>query len=224
MPGLIGSMVAQALQAHDPQHDTDPPALPTQVRLLNRTLPIRLDPALTPSQKRELTELIVASANVLNQNHSDGLLTNTDIDYLNSLNGLGAHIGRSGTPLNNRRGPDYGVFSIGTDDAYGQPATAEVKARLFRPAVPARAATPGNLDPAYWASADLHDGGHAYLRASGQPATRDADIAAEAPLTQVQIDYFRRLNQPYYVGELEKFRDNPEAQRARNGQTYQRGR
>ena len=131
---------------------------------------------------------------MLNAQFAQGQLSQTAIDYVGALQGLGVALHRSFTPCAGTADVGDGefVFFIGADDVAVNP------------------------DPVWYASTIIHDGGHAWLSRQGQAST---GVLVEEALTQVQIDYYGAVGgPPSYVASLVAYKGDPAAIQARIGQ------
>ena len=160
------------------------------IELLGRTLPVIVEPD-AEGVVHEVLPVIQEAAAVLNAHFAAEQLSQTVIDYVGALRGLGIALHRSFTPCIGTADVDDGefVYFFGAEDV----------------AV--------NQDPLWYASTIIHDGGHAWLSQQGQVST---GVAVEQALTQVQLDYYAAVQgPPSYVEDLVKYKNDPDAIEAR---------
>jgi hypothetical protein len=165
----------------------------TEIVLLGRSLAVSIEPG-AENVVNEVLPVLQRSANVLNDQFSQGQLSQTAIQYIGALRGLGVALHRSFTPCIGTADVADGefVYFIGADDVTANP------------------------DPLWYASTIIHDGGHAWLSQQGQTST---GVPIEEALTQVQIDYYNTIGgRPTYITSLQAYIDNPAAIQARIAQ------
>jgi hypothetical protein len=160
------------------------------VDLLGRQLQIAVEPG-ADGVVAEVLPVIQGAADVLNAQNARGQLSQTAIQYIGALSGLGVALHRSFTPCAGTADQADGeyVFFIGADDVGLNP------------------------DPLWYASTIIHDGGHAWLSRHGRTAT---GVRVEEALTRVQIAYYDAVGgRPTYVASLQNYIGDPAAIQAR---------